>query len=98
MSDAMPFEITEISLFDDISDQDILPQYGSMTSDDALAECLNRCGHVDMKLMQSLSGLSVGRLITDLRGKAILQDPKIFLVKGKKYNTYEGWKLLPQYL
>lgn len=98
MSDAMPFEITEISLFDDISDQDILPQYGSMTSDDVLAECLNRCGHVDMKLMQSLSGLSVGRLITDLRGKAILQDPKIFLVKGKKYNTYEGWKLLPQYL
>ena len=67
------------------------------SSDDALIASVNRNGQVDLPYMASLSGLSVTRLITDLAGKAIFQNPAAFLER-QCWEPETDWLLAPQYL
>ena len=67
------------------------------TSDEALIECINRCGCVDLRFMSEISGLSIETLISDLGGKAIFQDPEVFRNK-RTWSMEEGWILAPRYL
>lgn len=66
------------------------------TADEALIECINKFGHVDMKKMQQISGLDIEQLILDLRGTAVFQDPDVFAGKDV-WNPYDGWMLRAQY-
>ncbi len=56
------------------------------SSGDALIDCINRCGYVDLNFMCEISGLSIDKLISDLRGTAIFQDPELF-------NELSKWSL-----
>lgn len=69
----------------------------SLSSDEALIECVNRCGRVDLPYMSGLSGLPEEKLIEDLRGKAIFQDPAQFR-DARRWSATKGWLLAPRYL
>jgi len=66
------------------------------SSDEALIECINTYGRVDMKKMEQLSGIGVEQLILDLRGTAIFQDPALFF-EASAWDPFEGWLLRAQY-
>lgn len=90
--------IPELSYEDDIPFGDDNTGPGMVTaSDEALIECINTCGTVDLDRMSIRSGLSVETLINDLRGRAIYQDPGVFK-EAQKWSTEEGWLLAPRYL
>ena len=67
------------------------------SSDDALIASVNRNGRVDLSYMEEISGLTATRLISDLAGKAIFQDPAAFLER-KRWTFNTDWLLAPQYL
>ena len=71
------------------------PETAEYSSGDALIECINAYGRVDMKKMEQLSGIGVEQLILDLRGTAIFQDPSCF--EDSIWNPYDGWQLRAQY-
>ena len=82
--------------FDDVNEAQVLPS-GVLSSDEALIASVNRNGRVDLVYMSEISGLSTTKLISDLAGKAIFQDPAAFAGKDK-WDPYSEWKLRPQYL
>ena len=68
-----------------------------LTPDEALIDCINTYGTVDLRYMSDISGLSIETLISELRGKAIFQDPEVF--RGMlKWSMEDGWLLAPRYL
>lgn len=81
------------------TDEDLVSEPVPMknyTSDEALIECVNTFGRVDMKEMEQLSGIGVEQLILDLRGTAIFQDPSVFQDQSV-WNPFDGWLLRAQY-
>ena len=65
--------------------------------DEALVECINSCGEVDLRYMSSISGLSAETLVSALRGTAIFQDPCEF-IGADEWSPEEAWLLAPRYL
>ena len=49
-----------------------------LSPDEALIECVNRYGIVDLRYMSSISGQSLNTLISQLRSSAIYRDPEAF--------------------
>lgn len=69
----------------------------NLTPDDALIECINKYGYVDLAYMCEISGLAVDEIISELRGTAIFQDPEVF--HGiSRWSMEDGWLLAPRYL
>ena len=69
----------------------------NLTPDDALIECINKYGYVDLAYMCEVSGLATDELISELRGTAIFQDPDVFHGMSK-WSMEDGWLLAPRYL
>lgn len=91
-------DIFEIGLdYETQAPQDVAVPAALCPSDEAFVRCMNDHGYVDMHIMETLSGLSVQRLIDDLRGRVIFQDPELF-IDGREWNPYEGWLTRVQYL
>lgn len=67
------------------------------SSDEALVNCLNTFGTVDLEYMSKVSGLSVPLLVSELRGKAIIQDPALF-ASDRSWSISKGWVPIPRYL
>lgn len=67
------------------------------TSDEALIECVNAYGTVNLTYMSGISSLSIEELISDLRGTTIFQDPDVFHGMSK-WSMEDGWLLAPRYL
>ena len=67
------------------------------SSDEALIECINARGIVDLKYMSEISSLPIEELISNLRGTAIFQDPESF-DGWPKWSLEDGWLLAPCYL
>lgn len=69
----------------------------NLTPDDALIECINKFGYVDLAYMCEVSRLATDELISELRGTAIFQDPDVF--HGiSRWSMEDGWLLAPRYL
>ena len=82
--------------FDDINEAPVLPS-GVMSSDEALIASVNRNGRVDLAYMSEISGLSTTKLISDLAGKVMFQNPAAFIGKSR-WDPAAEWVLRPQYL
>lgn len=67
------------------------------SSDEALIECINARGIVDLEYMSEISSLPTEELISDLRGTAIFQDPDVSHGMSK-WSMEDGWLLAPRYL
>lgn len=67
------------------------------TSDEALTRSINDKGRVDIAYMSKISGIRPEKLVSDLRGKAILQDPAQFRM-NTEWDILKGWVLIPQYV
>ena len=52
----------------------------NLSADEALIECINRYGYVDLTYMCEISGLSIDELISELRGTAIFRILTFFTV------------------
>lgn len=70
---------------------------GVSSSGDALIDCVNHYGRVDMDYMSHLSGLPIEQLVVELRGSAIFQLPEEF-VDHDVWDIAKGWVLRSQYL
>ncbi|MBO5745520.1 MAG: DEAD/DEAH box helicase family protein [Clostridia bacterium] len=66
-----------------------------LSPDEALIQCLNEVGRVDMKRLKNLTGLSVDVLRRELKN-AIFQDPAVINSLGR-WRSDEGWLLRAQY-
>lgn len=69
---------------------------GAIPADEALFNCLNAFGNVNVDYISELCGLPIEQVTEELRG-AIFQDPKQFLL-GEEYNIASGWVLSSKYL
>lgn len=66
------------------------------TSDEVCILCKNNFGMVDLDWMSKTSGIPIEKLISDLRGSVILQDPAAF--EEDSWDISIGWKFTEQYL
>ncbi len=92
------FSVTELGLdyAPDYSLEDTAGRRGTYSAGEALIECVNTCGRVDIGLMEEMSGIRAGELISELEGSAIFQDPAVF--EGREeWDPYTGWLLRAQY-
>jgi len=64
-------------------------------ADEALVACINQMGYVNLPWMAEASGLSVKKLIGELEGSVIFQDPEQYHMHQMEE---EDWILSPQYL
>lgn len=69
----------------------------SSSAGEVLLRCLNKFGVVDIEWMSTVSGISVERLISELRGKAIFQDPEAF-TSCVNWSPVKHWYFAPAYL
>lgn len=69
---------------------------GAIPVDEALFNCLNAFGNVNVDYISELCGLPIEQVTEELKG-AIFQDPKQFLL-GKEYDIASGWVLSSKYL
>ncbi len=69
---------------------------GDMPPDEALLDCLNRTGTVDLREISRLTGLTPSDAAAALSG-AIYQDPSPFL-EGEPYDPIASWYLSCRYL
>ncbi len=65
------------------------------SADEALIDCLNKFGGVDMRYLMSATGLSADSVASELRG-AIYQDPEKFLDLDS-YDATVGWVISARY-
>lgn len=69
---------------------------GNIPVDEALFNCLNTFGSVNVEYISTLCGHSVDNVVEELRG-AIFQDPEAFL-PGEEYDIGSHWVLSSKYL
>ena len=69
----------------------------STDSDKALIDCVNACGYVDLRRISESSGIPADTLVSDLRGRAIYQDPAFFEDRDE-WSVWDGWTLSSSYL
>lgn len=96
------FYIDELQMFDPIYDGDEIiinntAEAQMLNSDDALVDCINKYGVVDLSYMSGVSGLPAEQLVVELRGSAIFQIPEEF-AESDKWDITKGWVLRSQYL
>lgn len=94
MNNETVYEVGLSDLFDDM-DTDNSVRVDS--ANDALIECVNKFGKVDIVYMSEISGIDTEQLVLELRGSAILQDPSLF-TSDKKWDIEKGWVLKARYL
>ena len=68
-----------------------------LSADEALINCINKFGMVNMGYMAQISGLPVEQLVLELRGSAIFQLPEEF-IESDTWDICKGWVLRSQYL
>ena len=107
MSTSSTYQIDVIApLYEDPQDPSppensgVMRDMGINSSYEALRASLNRAenrGKIDLDYMSALSGIPVDKLISDLRGKAMIQDAGLFH-GDRKWDCKKGWILIPQYI
>lgn len=92
-------QITKLNILYDFDETELTEteQADVASAADALVQCINRLGRVDLEYMSSLSGKSKADLIVALAGKAIFQNPAVF-ADADAWNEDDGWMLASQYL
>ena len=68
----------------------------TISPDEALLNCLNSLGGVDIGYISELSGLPAEKVVSELRG-AIFQNPEQF-ADGKPYDIESDWMISSRYL
>ncbi len=92
------FDVQDVEL--DYNMEQVPEKVASTTktsSDEALIDCVNTYGDVDLRYMSAVSALSMETLVLDLRGTAIFQDPAAF-EDADAWSIEEGWLVAPRYL
>lgn len=93
----------KLSTFDVMYDADELNALSDearervLSSADALVKCVAKFGRVKLDYMSEISGRTKDEIIEALAGKAIFQDPRMF-INADDWDPYTGWVLASQYL
>ena len=93
------FEVVDVGVdfMGDVVEVPAVNEAVKLRIDDACIECKRCFGRVDLQWIANSAKVSQEKIISELRGTAIFQDPEL-LIDKTEWDAFFGWEFAEQYL